>query len=121
MRASEYQRLHELTRNLQILDEVFEAFGDPDRKSASCGIIVARSERLAMLQQWRAEQAKRRTRLFARLVALFGDCTPPRPQWETVRDGPMWIYTRLSDIADVHVGIDAAGRVAIKLFDKGGT
>jgi hypothetical protein len=33
----------------------------------------------------------------------------------------MWVYTRLSDIADVHVGIDPAGRVAIKLFDKGGT
>jgi hypothetical protein len=105
-RASEYQRLHELTRSLQVLIEVWEAFGDPDR-SPGCGYIIDRSERLAMLQQWRAEKR------------MLGDRTPAPPQWEVVRDGPRWIYTRLSNIIDVHVGIHVTGKVAIKLFDKG--
>jgi len=118
-RASEYRRLHELTRHFQILDEVFEAFGDPDQ-SPYCGIIRSRSDSLANLQQWRDEQAKRRSRFFARLIRRFvGDHTPAPPEWETVRDGPKWIYTTLSDMLDVHVGIHPTGRVAIRLFNKG--
>jgi hypothetical protein len=104
---SEYERFQELTRKFQILDQVYEAFGDPDQ-SPYCGFITPRAERLAELQHWRDEQAKRR-----------GDRTPAPPEWERVRHGPKWIYTRLSDSVDVHVGIAVDGRVAIKLFNKG--
>ena len=122
-RASEHKRLDALTRNFQILDEVYEAFGDPDH-CRGCGIIDerSRSERLAELQQRRDDQARRRSRLFARIMRRFiGDRTPAPPEWETVREGPKWIYTRLSDILDVHVGIHPTGTVAIKLFEKGET
>jgi hypothetical protein len=107
--ASEFQRLHELTKNFQIADEVIEAFGDPDR-APYCGVIVDRAERLANLQRWRAAQQDK---------PRPGLPPPLPPRWEAVREGPRLIYTRLSHLVDVHAGIDEAGRVAIKLFNKG--
>jgi hypothetical protein len=114
--ASERQRLHELTRHLQNLEEVFDAFGEPDA-CPYCGIISARP-----LCKPQPRVAIKRG-FFGRLLGRFRghqelqEPTPPR--WETVCEGPRWIYKRLSDTVDVHFGIDPAGRVAIKFFGKG--
>jgi hypothetical protein len=73
-----------------------------------------------MLQQWRAEQAKRKATVFARLLRRFvEDRKQAQPRWEEICDGPRMIYTRLSQIVDVHFAIHANGSVAVKCFPKG--
>jgi len=77
---------------------------------------------MAFLQRWRAEQSRPRPKpkLVTRLLRfLRGEKIPLSPSWDTVQDGPRLIYTRLSPIVDVHVGIAPTGRVVIKLFTKG--
>jgi len=102
----ELQRLQNLTRDFEIASQVVLALGDPD-ESRYCGIFYDKSFHENSVAAWARERKKMKAYL--------------RPPWETVCESSRKIYTRLSDIFDVHFAIHHVGTVAVKFFPKGET